>query len=318
MRNYFLFVLLLAGNILCGQQGKKIEKFYDYNWKACDVSIARYYAAIEFKDSLWFRNDYFIRENKLQMKGTYKDSACKIAEGMFHYFHANGNLSSKGEYRTGKKEGLWLSYHSNTMMRDSAFYSKGQLIGIRQQWYANGYPMDSSVYDSDGKGVHINWFDNGSPASAGRSFKEKLYGKWQYFHKNGNLSAVEVYDAGKLISRVYYDEQNTPMSDTTNHDSDATFPGGNKAWNKYIYKQLYFPDQYKITGGDRAIVVVTALVDEEGNVTNVEISSPFHPEFDKIAIKGLQKSPKWKPAINHNRRVSQEIRLPVTFGQPES
>jgi antitoxin component YwqK of YwqJK toxin-antitoxin module len=178
MRDYFLLLLLLAGNISFAQQGKRIEKFYTYNWKACDVSIARYYAAIEFKDSLWFRNDYYIRENKLQMKGAYKDSACKIAEGMFHYFHANGNLLSKGEYKSGKKEGLWLSYHSNMMMSDSAFYSKGQLIGIRQQWYANGYPMDSSVYDSDGKGVHINWFDNGNPASAGRSSKEMIPANW--------------------------------------------------------------------------------------------------------------------------------------------
>lgn len=310
-------MFILTASISYAQQGNKIERYFDYNWKKCDVGVARYYSVIEFDDSCWRRSDFFIREKKLQMKGAYKDSACKIATGLFHYFHANGNLESKGGYVDGKREGLWLRYHSNTMLKDSVQYTNDKPSGTRLQWFSNGYPMDSSVYTGDGKGIHINWFDDGIPSSAGRTINDSLHGKWQFFHKNGNLSAIEVYDNGKLVSREYYDEKGKLMSDTTNHDSPAIFPGGKKAWNKYVYNKLYFPDEYKITGGDRAIVVVKAWVDEEGNVTNAEVSSPFHPAFDKIALSAFIKSPKWKPAISHNRKLAQGIILPVTFGQPE-
>lgn len=65
----------------------------------------RYYAVIEYKVNLWSRHDYFIHAKTLQMQGGYRDSACKIPEGSFYYFHANGKLSSTDGYvRTKNRE----------------------------------------------------------------------------------------------------------------------------------------------------------------------------------------------------------------------
>ncbi len=61
--------------------------------------------------------------------------------------------------------------------------------------------------------------------------------------------------------------------------------------------------------------MVDAVIDEDGNMTNVEVNTPFHPDFDKIAVNALRKSPKWAPAIFHNRRVKYHMRQAVTFQQ---
>lgn len=314
MKKSLLILPFFMGIIASAQ---KIEKFFDYNWKPCDPSIARFYALIEYKDSLWRRSDYYIRENKLQMTGSFRDSTSKTEEGLFRYFHTNGYPESFGTYINGKRQGPWLRYYNNGMMRDSVFYTNGQPSGTSLGWHLNGYPRDSSVYNDDGTAVKVEWFDNGNPSSAGRTRHEKMNGKWVFYHKNGNVSAKEVYDNGRLLTRDYFDETGNPMTDTTSRDKGAEFNGGQKAWMKYMLGNLYFPNQYKITGGDRAIVVISAVIDEDGKVTDVEVFSPFHPAFDNIAVKMMKTSPKWKPAISHNRRVKYYIRQPVTFSQPE-
>jgi outer membrane biosynthesis protein TonB len=162
----------------------------------------------------------------------------------------------------------------------------------------------------------VHWFDNGNPAAAGNYAAErKGHGKWQYFHKNGQLSSIEVFDKGSLRSKQYFTEDGSPIADTTSRDRAATFPGGQKAWMKYLQRSLYFPSQWKISGADEVVVVVDWAIDEDGKVVDAWVSAPFHPEFDKIALEVIRKSPQWQPCISHNRRIKDYRRQPVTFSQ---
>lgn len=309
-----LLVLFVFLNFLASAQ--KIEEYYDYTWKRCEPANARYYALIEKTDSGWHRRDYFIHEGSLQMDGYYADQECKISNGTFYYFYSNKNLQSKGNYINGKRDGVWLSYYPDQVMSDSSNYFHGNRVGLCLGWHDNGYTSDSAVFNEDGSGVEVNWFDNGNPSSAGRyNAGSKPNGKWQFFHKNGNLSAVEIYNNGNLVSKTLYNEDGTALPDTTSRDREASFPGGVQAWQKFMLKQLWFPDQYKITNADKAVVVVTFTIDEDGNVTDANLLAPFHPAFDNIALKMLAKSPKWIPAIQHNRRVKYRFKQQVTFQQ---
>jgi antitoxin component YwqK of YwqJK toxin-antitoxin module len=291
-------------------------KYYDYRWKEiATAETARFFSVIEKTDTGWHKYDYFIQEKRLQMDGTYEDSAEKIPVGPFRYYHANGQLLSAGRYVHGKKDGLWVSYHYNGMISDSTSYNNGHKIGASYRWHENGYPSDSSVWNDDGSGVSVGWFNNGNPSHAGRyGPRAKQEGVWLFFHRNGKPSAKEIYKNGALVDKQYFDEQGTLM-DTVNRDRSAAFPGGSKAWQKYLGKKLYFPPKYKIVNGDKAIVVIDAIIDEEGNVTDVTVSAPFHKAFDEIAVAVVKRSPKWEPAIQHNRHVHYKIRQPVIFGQ---
>jgi antitoxin component YwqK of YwqJK toxin-antitoxin module len=313
MKAILSFFFLLYSSHLFSQ---KIEQYYDYNWKVTTPSSARYYSIIEKKDSLWSRKDYFIYEKSLQMVGNYKEAECKTEEGRFTYYHSNGVIESTGNYKNGKRDGLWYRYHTNKLMYDSVTYNMGNVVGVRQRLHRNGFPMDSTVLQADGSGVEVSWFDNGNPSSAGRFGPGmKQTGKWQYFHRNGNLSASEVYNNGQLVSRTYFSEEGQALSDTANKDREAEFKGGNKVWQNYLVKHLYFPPQWQFPEGTQAIVFVSWTVDEEGTIQDAEITGSLHPDFDKIALETIKKSPKWIPAIDHNRKVKAYRIQPVTFAQ---
>ena len=305
-------LLLLA---VASAHSQKIERYFTFNWHDTTAANARFYSITEKTDSGWHRKDYFLHSLALQMEGLYEDSACKIPSGSFHFFHATRIVSSMGAYRHGKKQGIWLSFYSNGMMKDSTVYEMGNPVGTSLSWHRNGYPSDSAYYNPDGSGVGVSWFDNGNPAAAGRyAAGYKKYGRWQYFYKQGRISAVELYDQqGKLKDRQYADEQGAPIDDTTNKARRVEFTGGPKAWAKYLGKSLYFPDQYKFTNGDQAAVIVDATIDEDGKVVDAEVSVPFYPAFDKIALDAIRKSPNWIPAFEYNRKIKTEIRQPVIF-----
>lgn len=310
-----IFIIGLLSCINCSAQER--QEFYDWEWKPCAAGKARFVAIIKKTDSGWLRNDFFLAKSQLQMAGLYADSATKIENGVFNYFYASDVLKQTGQYVNGKKEGIWLSYFRNGMMSDSVQYANGIPVGTRYGWHQNGYMSDSTVYKPGAPAVAVYWYDNGAPSAAGHFNGDKLYGPWTYFHKNGNPAAKEVYNNGKLTSRVYFDEAGREEADTANKDRDAMFPGGSAAWKKFMLRQIYFPDQYQLVNTDVITVVVSAMVDEDGNVSDIAVDIPFNDAFDRIALAVFKKTPKWLPAIRHNRKVRQGIRQPISFAQQQ-
>lgn len=314
MKTTLLPILLILSSAVTAQ---KITSYYDFQWKQTDVSHARFVSILEHTDSGWHRLDYYVQGPVLQMEGWYEDSACKIRNGKFVYGYPDKKLESTGYYVHNKRQGLCLSYHPNGMMADSGVYEAGKVVGSSMRWYSNGFPSDSAGYHADGSSIEVEWFDNGNPAAAGVwAAGHKRHGRWQFFHSNGQVSAVELYDHGQLVQKQYFDENGQALIDTTTRDHKCTFGKDSTAWLKYLSKNLMFPPDYKITNGDLAAVVVTFTVDADGQVKDAYISIPFYPPFNREALKTITRAPKWQPAIEHNRAVPSVCIQPVVFSQP--
>jgi TonB family protein len=298
---------------------QKTEKYFDYQWHETDAAHARFYSLVEKTDSGWHRRDYYMHSLTLRMEGLYADSACHIPSGEFRYFHPSRYIASMGACRKGQKQGLWLQYYSDGSLNDSTVYESGNPVGIRVSWYRTGYMLDSANFRPDGSGVYYAWFDDGRPSHGGRyASGHKKSGRWEYFYKSGGLSAVELYGPqGDLNKKYFFDENGKPLTDTTNDDRKASFPGGAKAWAGYLSTALYYPDQYKPVAGDNATVVIAATINEEGRVIDAEVEVPFYPAFDKIALDAVRQSPNWIPAMDHHRKVRAYVREPVSFHQPD-
>jgi TonB family protein len=307
-------LLLLTATTTFAQ---KIEKYYDYQWRLTDVAHARFYSLLEKNDSGWHCRDYYVRDASLQFEGWYADSTRKTEEGKFEYDYPDQTTEIKGGFLHGKWQGPRIVYHPNGKMADSAVYDKGNAIGTSMAWFPNGYPSDSSFHNADGSGIQLKWFDNGNPSSAGlMATGLKKNGKWKFFHKNGQLSALELYDNGKLVDKQYFDEAGKPMLDTTNRDRPATYKAGMTAWLEYLGKHLHYPKGFVITNSDQAVVVIKMTVDEDGKIKDAFVRVPFYPDFDKIALDVISKAPRWLPAMDHNRRVSTHLTQPVIFEEP--
>jgi len=296
-------------------KGQTIQKFYDWQWNPCEPGLSRFYSEIKKTDSGWYRNDYYTANNSLQMRGLYKDNACKIKNGMFTFFYANGNVSDIRRYNNNKSDGIALSFHNNGMMSDSVVYELDKPVGIEFSWYANGYLLDSIVHNRNGSDVEVYWFDNGSPSCGGNSVNDKKEGKWVYYHKNGKTAAIENYKNDKLVSGKYYDEEGKEMTDAKSKDREAQFNGGLTKWKKFLESNLQFPSGYVLKNTDIVTVVIAATIDEEGNVEDAYVEIPFNTVFDTEALRVLKKSPKWLPAIGNNRRIKMQVRQPISFKQ---
>ncbi len=295
---------------------KKIEHYYNYYWRESPPDDARFYSLEVKTDSGWYKTDYYISTKKLQMVGLYEDQDDVIRNGTFYWFYSNGVLASTGKYKHGKKTGLWMDYFPDRAIKDSMNYKDGHPIGVSLGWYNTGAARDSLNVSENGNGVYVSWFDNGNPSSAGRYVNfDKQEGKWQYFHKNGNISSLEIYRMDTLIDKNYFDENGNPMSDTTSTDREVQFAGGEQAWQKYFEKNVYYPSGIKFIKGSHAEVTITATVNEDGKIIDYRVSLPLTPPFDKAALGLFDHSPLWLPAISHNRKVYGIVVRTVNFSE---
>lgn len=312
MKKIALVLILIFPGIF--SQAQKVEKFFDYQWRECQPSEARFYSVSERTDSGWVRKDFYLSQKRLQMVGLSRESDGKYKTGSFYYFYPNGQLEIRGRFEENKRTGPWISYYRNGLMRDSAVYDYGEIVGTAMKWHNTGFPSDSTVYNPDGTATVYQWFDDGSPSAAGRlNITNQANGKWQYFHHNGKLSSSEIYENGKLVSKTYYSENGDVLADQKDNSRGAEFPGGVQKWLTYLERNLRFPSGYQIANGDKAPMIVEFTVDEKGKVVDVNIQAPFHEAIDEAIRETLTSSPAWNPAIYHNRKVRYTHRQSITF-----
>lgn len=312
LKRYFFTILLFS--LFSQINAQKTEKFFDYKWIECKPNAARFYSITAKTDSGYCKKDYYIRERKLQMFGNYKDSLCQIKTGKFYFFHPNGSPESAGKYINNKKEGLWLSFYNDKMLRDSIVYLHDKQIGVGLSWYPNGYLSDSLYTNEDGSGGSISRFDNGSISSTGQySAGHKQNGLWKYYHLNGKVSSLETYFDSDLIDKKYFDENGIRMTDTTNNDRLAKFSESDKDWNEFLGRTIDFPFNQRIINGDRAIVIVSFTINEDGETENIFITTSFSEKFDREVENAIKKSPQWYPAIEHNRKVKCKFDQTINF-----
>jgi antitoxin component YwqK of YwqJK toxin-antitoxin module len=287
--------------------------YYDWKWQSCDISMARFISVVTQTDSGWLRSEIYIATKKLHREGLYKDSSCEIPNGWVRRYYTNGNLESEVRFTNGMTDGIYTAYHYNGMISDSMFYFKGVITGTLKRWHNNGFIADSVVYNKDGSAVQVSWFNNGMPSSGGKTTYGLQEGRWRYYHSNGNLASQEEYKAGKQVSRIYFDEDGMQLTDTSSRDRPALFRGSRGKWRRYVENNLQWPRNVKLVNTDTVTVMVMATIDEAGNVTNAYVEVPFHPLFDKEVLRVVKRSPKWTPAISHNRYVKDWLFEAVDF-----
>lgn len=95
---------------------------------------------------------------------------------------------------------------------------------------------------------------------------------------------------------------------------ESEFPGGQAAWVKYLQRNLNsdVPNQNGAPPG-KYTVMVSFIVDKEGNISEVTADSdPGYGTKDE-AIKAIKKGPKWTAAVQNGRKVTSRKRQAITF-----
>jgi len=97
-------------------------------------------------------------------------------------------------------------------------------------------------------------------------------------------------------------------------DVEATYPGGESAWRKYLEKNLD-PSIPLEKGAPSGIytVVVQFIVDKDGTISKIKPFTNHGYGMEKEVMRIISKGPNWVPAIQNGRNVRSYRKQPVTF-----
>ncbi len=124
---------------------------------------------------------------------------------------------------------------------------------------------------------------------------------------------------GQFNQKIY---RPTPGSDTTKYPTPkmkmkpAEFPKGMGAFYKFIGNKMRYPKDAK-KANIKGKVFVQFVIDTTGMIKkeSVQVVGSLCESCDQEAIRVIQKSPRWIPAIDLEKSKKMEIRytLPIYF-----
>ncbi len=92
------------------------------------------------------------------------------------------------------------------------------------------------------------------------------------------------------------------------------FKGGEEAKQKFIQKNIVYPEKAKLDG-ITGTCYVTFVVEKNGEITDAKIirGVPNGAELDKEALRVINMMPKWKPGKQNGKKVRVQYNLPIKF-----
>lgn len=93
---------------------------------------------------------------------------------------------------------------------------------------------------------------------------------------------------------------------------EASFPGGQPAWSKYITQQLMsHVDEF--TRKDVGTCIIRFIVDINGETKDVQATNMKRTKLARVAIEAIKSGPKWIPAQQDGKAVNAYRVQPVSL-----
>jgi protein TonB len=135
--------------------------------------------------------------------------------------------------------------------------------------------------------------------------------------KDEGITAPPASDAGKGVVEAPKKDEEDYDRLFTKVEIESSYPGGTQAWQRYLNKNLRFPDE-AINNEIQGTVLVQFIVDRDGNVSEVQaVGGPDQGGLRDEAVRVIKKSGKWTPAVQNGRNVKSYKKQPITFRMGE-
>jgi TonB family protein len=147
-------------------------------------------------------------------------------------------------------------------------------------------------------------------------FKESIkdgeqVGKWLNYSENGELTQELDFDF-----KLSYEPQKLDSFSSSFYKSkgvnieEATFPEGN--FRIYVQRNVIYPT-IAAEGGIKGKVVIVYLVDENGQISDIQVKQRLNPLLEKECVRIIKQSPTWKPAFSNGHAIKISYEIPVVF-----
>lgn len=112
---------------------------------------------------------------------------------------------------------------------------------------------------------------------------------------------------------MHPEEEERLVAQLMKNEVPAKFPGGEKAWNKYLSDNLKIPKSLE-NKNIKGQMILKFVIGISGKVETVEVVKSLNPLLNEGVIKIIKKSPKWKPAKQNGKKVQATRTQPISFG----
>jgi protein TonB len=88
--------------------------------------------------------------------------------------------------------------------------------------------------------------------------------------------------------------------------------GGDKAWTKFLSKNLRFPyaaQQEGVSGR----VILSFIIEKDGSLSNITVERAAGHGFDEEALRVLKLAKAWKPGMQNGQAVRVRYDIPINF-----
>ena len=93
---------------------------------------------------------------------------------------------------------------------------------------------------------------------------------------------------------------------------EASFPGGDAAWKKYVIKS-FENAIINFKNADQGTCRIRFIVDKKGNISDVQAMNMKRTRLAKFAVDIISNGPKWNPAQQDNKFVNAYREQPITL-----
>lgn len=271
-----------------------------------------------------------------------------VFHGVYQDFDLNDNLIAEGYFHEGKKIGLRTEYFKDHSLKSSIEFSTTDFI----IWQLKNEAKESVVTNGSGKFSIPFFYGTGTTLQPrwkqgtleGEFRFGKRMGTWNYFDLAKNKIDEEVYENGKFVKRIHYEnEESTELSypkvvylslnnlieEVFSYDKQlysnvnkscgqqitypvkfsrsATFAGGLKRLLLFIAQRIVIPDN--------AQVVIQLSIDNEGFVTSSAIQQGVSRQLDAACLESINNVElKFFPAIKKGKPYSSLLYVPIYGG----
>jgi periplasmic protein TonB len=179
---------------------------------------------------------------------------------------------------------------------------------------------DASGRVANGKYITYDYY--GYTDTLGYYVENKRNKVWEIYNK-GNFLKQIIYEDGKIIREkdssqikaefTKYSDSIKALGLGKSQMTESKFIGGDLAWQKYMLKNLRYPESaidQKIQG----TVIVRFTITKEGKVEDAEIFKSVEFSLDREALQLIQNCPSdWEPAFFNDAKVDSYKKQPIVF-----
>ena len=76
----------------------------------------------------------------------YHQDTNELVTGTVEYFHDNGQLQEKGNYKDGEPDGLWEEFHENGQLESRGNFINGEQDGLQEYFDEDGNLIGTLTY----------------------------------------------------------------------------------------------------------------------------------------------------------------------------